>query len=98
MPAYVTALIYVEDPSAYREYQELSPDLIARHGGRFAARSAKVTTLEGDHYAGRLVLLEFPSREAALAWYQDPDYQRIAQIRRDVAESRVLLIDGESVA
>jgi uncharacterized protein (DUF1330 family) len=49
--------------------------------------------LEGE--AGdRHVVIEFPSYEAALAAYNDPEYQKVADIRRASAESTIIVVEG----
>ena len=40
------------------------------------------------------VLLEFPSKEAALAWYDSPEYQAAKQSRQGAAIMRMVLIEG----
>lgn len=65
MPAYVIVMVTVKDPEMYRKYTDRTPPTIARYGGRFLARGGAVQTLEGEPYEGRLVLLEFPTPEAA---------------------------------
>ena len=94
MAAYVIVMVTVEDPEMYRKYTERTPPTLARFGGRFLARSGAVQTLEGEPYEGRLVLLEFPTPEAAADWFNDPDYQSAAEFRRAAAAGRFLLIDA----
>jgi uncharacterized protein (DUF1330 family) len=49
---------------------------------------------EGEPFTERMVLLEFPDRAAALAGYNDPDYQYAAKFRRAASKVRVLLQEG----
>jgi uncharacterized protein (DUF1330 family) len=51
-----------------------------------------VEALEGTWDHDRLVLLEFPNREKALAWYHSPAYQEAKQIRDKASTARFLLI------
>ena len=74
MPAYVVAMINVHDPETYRKYTERTPATVKKHGGRFVTRGGAVTALEGDGFDGRMVILEFPDRASAEAWYADPEY------------------------
>lgn len=49
--------------------------LVAKHGGRYLARTASHQPLEGDGPAPALqVILEWPSKEAEAAFYADPGY------------------------
>ena len=41
-------------------------------GGQFIARSGKWTPLEGQWQHPRTVIIEFPTRDAAEAWYKSP--------------------------
>jgi len=48
--------------------------------------------LEGA-WPGSVVLMEFPDRDAAKAWYNSPAYQKILHLRTDNAISDVILVD-----
>jgi len=69
--------------------------LVARHGGRYLARTQKHQRLEGygDEPALRIILA-WPSRDAALAFMQDPDYQPHLQARTAGSISHHFLIEG----
>jgi uncharacterized protein (DUF1330 family) len=94
MPAYFVCTMTVHDPETYRRYTALTPATLARHGGRFLTRGDEVQTLEGETFGERLVLLEFPDKAAALAWYHDPDYQNASAFRRAASKGRMILQEG----
>ena len=50
--------------------------------------------LEGEWGYTRTVLLEFPSKEVAHAWYGSADYQAIAKHTRAASVANVVLIGG----
>jgi uncharacterized protein (DUF1330 family) len=85
MPAYVIAQLDVTDPVAYEKYKAAAPATIAAAGGRYLARGGEVTPLEGTHDGRRVVILEFPSVEAAKRWYRGDTYQQARQLRRTCA-------------
>lgn len=49
--------------------------------------------LEGDAPEG-VVIMEFPSTQAARAWYDSPAYQAVAQHRFKGSRYRVVLVEG----
>ncbi|MFO1534856.1 MAG: DUF1330 domain-containing protein [Thermoplasmatota archaeon] len=50
--------------------------------------------LEGEWRPTRLVVIEFPDREAARRWFASPEYQQAARARRGAADFRAVLVDG----
>lgn len=94
MPAYVIALLEVTDPAAYERYKAAVPSTIAAAGGRSLARGGE-SVLEGTHDRRRVVILEFPSVEAARAWHQSDAYAEARVIRESCARDvTFLLIPG----
>jgi uncharacterized protein (DUF1330 family) len=57
-------------------------------------RGGKVTVLEGDWTPERVVLLKFPTSEAAQAFYDSPEYGAARQAREGIAVMRMVLIEG----
>jgi uncharacterized protein (DUF1330 family) len=94
VPAYVIADIDVTDPERYRDYTARTPDSIARHGGRWVVRGGASHVLEGNWDPGRIVVIEFPSVEAARGWFESDDYQELAAIRREASTARILVAEG----
>ena len=82
-PAYVVANFQVHDRDKYREYEKGFFPILKRHGGEFFTFDDNSETLEGSSpREGRVVIFQFPSEEAAKAWYNDPDYQALSEFRR----------------
>ena len=73
--AYVVIQVKVKDAARYAAYLAAAEGTHAPFGGRFLARGGTITPLEGDWSPPRFVVIEFPTREAALAWYRSPGYQ-----------------------
>ncbi len=94
MPAYLVARIRVTDPEKYRDYMALSPAAIEKHGGRFLARGGEVVTLEGEPEERRVVIVEFPSLEAARAFYDSPEYREARAAREGAAEAQFFVVEG----
>jgi uncharacterized protein (DUF1330 family) len=94
MPAYLIAMVRVDDPETYRKYTAHTPAIIAAHGGRFLVRGGAVATLEGDAFNQRLVVIEFPSMEAAREFYDSPEYRSIMPFRQAAAEAVFVLAEG----
>jgi uncharacterized protein (DUF1330 family) len=95
MPGYVFMHADVTDPDGYEEFKSLASVAIAAHGGRYLVRGGAMQPLEGE-WRSRVVLLEFPSYAAALAFYNSDAYQRARQVRLRSSTASVLAMDGVS--
>ena len=91
---YLVASLEVADDAAYEPYRLQVPALIERHGGRYLVRGGPFEAIEGAADFSRLVVVEFPSTEAARAFYGDPDYQRIISHRTDNARGTLIIAEG----
>ena len=70
--------------------------LVAKHGGKYLARTASHEQLEGQSESAALrIILEWPSKEAALAFMNDPDYAAHLKARTDGSTSLHFLIEGK---
>lgn len=96
MAAYVVVQIRITDPETYARYRELAPPSIAQYGGRYLVRGGPSTLLEGSWQPARLVILEFPDRAHAEAWWGSPEYADAKALRQRSADTEMLLIEGSA--
>ncbi len=94
--AYVIADVDVSDPERYEGYKALTPAAVAAAGGRFVVRGGRREAMEGHWVPGRVVVIEFPSYEAAKAFYDSPPYLA-ARAAREGATRRFNMIIVEGV-
>ena len=95
MPGYVVFHAEVTDPAAYEEFKRLAEVAIAKHGGRYLVRGGALEVLEGD-WLPRMVLLEFDSVEAGVAFYRSPEYSAAREVRHRCANAVVAAVAGVS--
>ncbi|MGF1594100.1 MAG: DUF1330 domain-containing protein [Kiloniellaceae bacterium] len=94
MTAYAVADLHkVEMGPAIVEYLEKIDATLAPFGGRYIIHGGRKTVLEGA-WPGDLIVIAFPDRAAAAAWYGSPAYQAIKRLRTDHSAGHVVLVDG----
>ena len=96
MPAYVVVEISIKDPARYERYKTLTPQSIAKYGGRFLLRGGSSEALEGAWKPERFVILEFESADVARQWWRSPEYAEAKALRQSCAETKMLLVEGPS--
>ena len=94
MVAYVIAEIDVHDTKTYEGYKTGGAASIEEYGGRYLTRGGRVESLEGIAAASRVVVLQFDTLDAAKRWYNSPEYQAAAKIRRASATGRLYTVEG----
>jgi uncharacterized protein (DUF1330 family) len=92
--AYIAGLVKLRDPAWLDEYRPKCLALVEKHGGRYLAAAPSPERLEGKEPADILVVLEFPSVEAAKAWHADPDYQPLIRLRQSGSDIELVLAEG----
>ena len=90
---YIVGHITVKDPDAYKEYVEKDTPILLARGGKFIIRGGQSQVMEGE-VLDRHVVIEFPSYQAALDAYNDPEYQEVMKIRHRTADSVILVVEG----
>jgi uncharacterized protein (DUF1330 family) len=91
---YLVGQITVTNPEAYAVYASQVPQTIAAFGGKYLVRGGHATQLEGQAQGERNVVIEFPSREIAEAWYNSDAYQAIIGHRTNNSTGALALVDG----
>ena len=92
--AYILANVDVTDPVQYEQYKKLSTLAMKAHGAEVCVRGGAVQVLEGDWDPKRLVLLKFPTVEAARRFYDSPEYAAAKAARQGAAVMRMTLVEG----
>ena len=92
--AYILADVDVTNPEQYEEYKKLSTMAMKAHGAEVCIRGGKVDVLEGDWSPKRVILLKFPSIEAARKFNDSVEYGAARKSRQGAALMRMVLVEG----
>ncbi len=93
LPVIMVVNLKVTDAETYRAYEKGFFPILKKYGGEFVTFDDNPVTLEGEETLdGRVILFQFPSEEAARAWYQDTDYQALSEHRRAGTTLRFLTL------
>lgn len=97
MAAYAVGLYNMRQRDWLDAYKVKVTQLIAKHGGRYIARSSNCPweMLEGDRpdITG-ITIIEFPTMEAAKAWHSDVEYQPFIKLRQAGSHLDMMLVQG----
>ena len=91
---YIVGHIDITDPETYAGYEEGFREIFQRYDGEFLAVDDDSLMLEGDKGHTRTVIVRFPDRAGALAWFQSEAYQELAAIRWRASTAQISLIEG----
>ena len=94
MSTYLISTMSIHDPETYRKYLALTPPTVKRHGGRFLTRGDEVTTIEGEPFKDRMVIMEFPDEAHIRAWMSDPEDVAAAQFRYAASTGQIVIQSG----
>ncbi len=95
MSAWLIITATIHDRAQFLEaYARPAAALVARHGGDYVLRAPGAELLEGPGPAGESVVVSrWPNREAALAFWNSPDYAALRDARAGIAQCRILLAE-----
>ena len=94
MAAYVIVDVEITDPALYAAYIRVVPPTIAKYGGRFPVRGGRAEMLEGSWSPKRVVVLEFPTFEQAMAWWESEEYRDPKALRQSASITDMILVEG----
>ena len=92
--AYIIASVRVTDAVQYEDYKKFSSLAMQAHGAEVCVRGGAVEVLEGDWQPERLVVLKFPSMEAAKAFNDSVEYAAARASRQGAAVMRMIVVAG----
>jgi uncharacterized protein (DUF1330 family) len=94
MPAFIIADVTVTDADQMAKYREWSTKAMQEHGAEVLVRGGEIEVLEGPWTPSRLVVLKFPDRATAKAFYDSETYQHAKSLREHAGVMRMIVVDG----
>ena len=94
MPTYLIVNAAITDPALLDEYRASVGATLKGHDVAVKVSTNAAETIEGEPRGPRVVVLEFPDRDAFRAWYDSPAYQEIIGLRLGSTDGFALLVEG----
>jgi len=92
MPAYYIATPeQITDMDAMQEYAAHPPAVVDAFGGRYLVPRGVTHTLEGSWDPGFMVLIEFPTAERVLEFYESEEYRPWRELRQQAAKTSIVV-------
>ncbi len=83
----------IKDAEKLKAYAEAAGPVLAEHGGKILARGGASRTFEGKEKQ-RIVVIEFPTMEAAETCYSSDGYQAAHDLLGDGAARDLFAVEG----
>lgn len=94
MTVYAIAQLNIHDRESYDRYAGQFMPVITQYGGKLLAADEKPTPVEGTLDRQKVVIMEFPDKDAFFAFSGSPEYTEIAKHRHAGAETVTVLVRG----
>jgi uncharacterized protein (DUF1330 family) len=94
MAAYIVFMrLHTRDPAELALYGAQAPGFLAGHQINWLARFGNCEVKEGPGVES-VAILEFPTMEAAQAWYRSPAYQEACRHRFQGGDYSAIIVEG----
>ena len=93
MGAFMIIQAKITNPEQFMKYAAKAPALIEKFGGRYRSMRGENIQLEGPTDERKIVISEWPSMEAAQAFWNSEEYAELKDIRAGAAEIDVHLVE-----
>ncbi len=90
---YWVAQVEVTGPEGYKAYVAANQIAFRKYHARFVVRAGRHEAVEGK-CRSRLVVIEFPDYETALACYRSPEYQQAIALREGHSIADIAVVEG----
>jgi len=99
MTAYMIVHATITDRDKFISgYAPAAAKLVEQFGGRYVLRAPGTSVLEGDLDDGASVVIsEWPDRDAALKFWNSPEYAEVKKLRAGCADCRVVVIEAPTI-
>jgi uncharacterized protein (DUF1330 family) len=93
--AYVLLQFNMSDPEKFGLYRQNAAPTILANGGKVLVAAADADVREGTLPAHRVTIIEFPSSDAAKAWYASSEYAAFKHLRHEATSvGSLVFLDG----
>ncbi|MCX5811499.1 MAG: DUF1330 domain-containing protein [Proteobacteria bacterium] len=93
MSVYLIIDSKVKDREKYQQYIDKVSPIVKKYCGRYHVRGEKIRSL-GAWKPDRIIIIEFPTEDHIRRWLASPEYEAIAALREEGAETQAILVDG----
>lgn len=94
MTVYYIGSYDIDDAEMFKRYPPRVLALLPKYGGEVLASDTSAYVIEGSRRTMNAII-RFPSREAALGLYHDPDYQEAKRVRQRSTSNCTMVIVEE---
>ncbi|MFX1538142.1 MAG: DUF1330 domain-containing protein [Promethearchaeota archaeon] len=94
MRGYFIAQIKIHDFEEYKKYLEGTDAVLKKYKGDVLVVDENPVILEGEWFYSRVVIIRFPSVEAAEKWYHSPEYREIVRYRHNASKADAIIVKG----
>jgi uncharacterized protein (DUF1330 family) len=94
MVVYYIGSYDIENMEEFQNYPPKVVALLPKYGGEILASDIQAISLEGKAKTMNAII-KFPSKEAALGMYNDPEYQEIKKIRINSVKNCTMVLVNE---
>ncbi len=94
MAAYLIFDVEIRDMARYQEFMAGVKPALEAAGARYLVRGGAHKVYEGDWEPRRIVLLEFPTAQAADDFYNGETYRKLKAIRDECSSARLVMVEG----
>jgi len=84
----------VLDLKSMQEYAANAPAIVESFGGRYLVTRGATRALEGSWEPRFMVLIEFPSMDRLLEFYESPEYRPWRELRQKAAKASIVATEG----
>src|SRR5262245_45941512 len=94
MAVYYIGAYDIDDPETFKSYPPVVMRLLPKYGGQVLASDTSAYAVEGRARTMNAII-RFPSREAAIGLYNDPEYQEAKRLRHESTSNGTMVIVEE---
>ena len=82
------------DPDGMAQYSTIVRAIVESFGGVYHLRHKKTRVLEGDWNPDFITLIEFPSMDKLLEFYDSEEYRPWLELRKNAGDGRLVIVES----